>query len=45
MAMNAIGRQLGGGVGRLDHQAAPPSRKAATMWRAKNAALEHFLYS
>jgi hypothetical protein len=43
MAMNAIGRQLRGGVGRLDHRAVPPSRKAAAVWRAKNAALEELM--
>jgi hypothetical protein len=44
MAMNAIGGQLGGGVGRLNHQAVPPSRKVATVWGAKNA-WEQFMYS
>jgi len=44
MAMNTIGRQMGGNVGRLDHEAIPPSKKAGTMGRVKNATVEQFMY-
>jgi hypothetical protein len=45
LSKNPVGRELGGGISRLDHRAVPPSRKAATVWRRKNAGLKHFMYS
>jgi hypothetical protein len=34
-AINTIGRRLGGSIGRLDHQAVPPSGKGASVARAR----------